>query len=90
MLHAKINDLGVVRGGGSGEGDVQSHWSGERRERLLQPCRIQGGGGAQGAGGCAESVFLSLVSCSPHRDDNQLTSQCFKLSSLQRQISESP
>lgn len=48
------------------------------------------GGGAQGAGGCAESVFLSLVSCSPHRDDNQLTSQCFKLSSLQRQISESP
>lgn len=67
---------------GSGEGDVQSHWSGERRETLLQPCRIQGGG--------AESVFLSMVSCSPHRDDNQLTSQCFKLSSLQKQISESP
>lgn len=71
------------RGGGSGEGDVQSHWSGERRETLQN----SGGGGT---GGCAESVFLSLVSCSPHRDDNQLTSQCFKLSSLQRQISESP
>lgn len=87
MLHAKINELGVV-GEGSGEGDVlkiKSHWSGERRETLLQPCRIGGGG----TGGCAESVFLSLVSCSPHRDDNQLTSQCFKLSSLQKQISES-
>lgn len=32
-----------------------------------------------------ESVFLSFVlSCSSHRDDNQLTSQCFKLSSLQK------
>lgn len=33
-----------------------------------------------------ESVFysISVLSCSSHRDDNQLTSQCFKLSSLQK------
>lgn len=59
----------------------------ESREMLLRPSIIQ-----ERALG-AESVVLSLVfifSCSPHRDDNQLTSQCFKLSSLQKQIGDSP
>lgn len=71
--------------GGSGKGDVleiKSHWSGERRGTLLQLCG--GGGGVRRV-----SVFI-FVSCSPHRDDNQLTSQCFKLSSLRKEISESP
>lgn len=90
MLHAKTNKLHVVGGWGGLTRvkvlEIKSRWSGKRREMLLQPPRIIPGGGS-------ESVFLSFVfmfSCSPHRDDNQLTSQCFKLSSLQKQISESP
>lgn len=52
-----------------------------------KPSRGNAGEGFKGT----ESVFLShgfILLCSSHRDDNQLTSQCFKLSSLQKQIDE--
>lgn len=37
--------------------------------------------------GQSQWVFnrISVSFCASHRDDNQLTSQCFKLSSLQKQ-----
>lgn len=41
----------------------------------------------RGQSQCFYLIFR--LSCSSHRDDNQLTSQCFKLSSLQTQIGES-
>lgn len=58
-----------------------------RREMAVRPPGINRGEGSNGP----QSVFLSffMLSCSSHRVDNQLTSQCFKLSSLQKQTGES-
>lgn len=86
--------------GGSDRGealDIKSAALEKRREMILQPHKIiqeraSGWGWGWGSGEGRVSVFNLVVrlSLSPHRDDNQLTSQCFKLSSLQTQISESP
>lgn len=58
-----------------------------RREMAVRPPGINRGEGSNGP----QSVFLSffMLSCSSHRDDNQLTSQCFKLSSLQKETGDS-